>query len=136
MHKCGVIFLYISNDIAERIKFTAKNKGCSMKKLLESVGLGFNAMSNMKTSMPKADNLAKIADYLDCSVDYLLGRTDVPEINRGSSQNVDALLEEILEDVKEREKLDEMIDRLSDKSKAFEASADVLRKLRTNVPNK
>ena len=29
-------------------------------------------------SMPKADNLAKIADYLDCSVDYLLGRTDDP----------------------------------------------------------
>lgn len=27
-------------------------------------------------------NFAKIADYLDCSVDYLLGRTDNPEINR------------------------------------------------------
>ena len=35
-------------------------------------------MSNMKTSMPKSDNLAKIADYLDCSVDYLLGRVDTP----------------------------------------------------------
>ena len=46
------------------------------------VGMGFNAMSNMRTSMPKADNLAKIADYLDCSVDYLLGRTDKPEVNR------------------------------------------------------
>lgn len=39
-------------------------------------------MSNMKTSMPKADNLARIADYLDCSVDYLLGRTDVPELQK------------------------------------------------------
>ena len=27
-------------------------------------------------------NFAKIADSLDCSVDYLLGRTDNPEINR------------------------------------------------------
>ena len=27
-------------------------------------------------------NFAKIADYLDCSVDYLLGRTDNPEINK------------------------------------------------------
>jgi len=26
-------------------------------------------------------SLAKIADELDCSVDYLLGRTDNPEIN-------------------------------------------------------
>ena len=55
--------MYNSSNIAERIKATA-------------------TMSNMKTSMPKADNIAKIADYLDCSVDYLLGRTDNPEINR------------------------------------------------------
>lgn len=31
-------------------------------------------------SMPKSDNLAKIADFLNCSVDYLLGRTDNPNI--------------------------------------------------------
>ncbi len=78
-----MIILYISNNIAKRIKILAKSKGISVKKLLEDVGLGFNTMSNMKTSMPKADNLAKIADYLDCSVDYLLGRTDIPEINIG-----------------------------------------------------
>lgn len=48
--------------------------------MLEDVGLGFNTMSNMKNSMPKADNLAKIADYLDVSVDYLLGRTNSPEL--------------------------------------------------------
>lgn len=74
--------MYISNNIAEKIKTTAKEKGVSVKKLLEDIGLGFNTMSNMKTSMPKADNLAKIADYLDCSVDYLLGRTDIPEVNK------------------------------------------------------
>jgi repressor LexA len=28
------------------------------------------------------DHLTKLADYLNCSVDYLLGRTDVPGINR------------------------------------------------------
>lgn len=72
--------MYISNDIAERIKLTAKNKGISVKKLLSDVGLGFNTMSNMKTSMPKSENLAKIADYLSCSVDYLLGRTDRSEL--------------------------------------------------------
>lgn len=50
--------------------------------MLEDVGLGFNMISCMKTSMPKADNLAKIADYLDCSVDYLLGRTTDPESHK------------------------------------------------------
>ena len=72
--------MYISNSVADRIKSLAKIKGVSIKKLLEDVGLGFNTMSNMKKSMPKADNLARIADYLDCSVDYLLGRTDCPDI--------------------------------------------------------
>ena len=28
------------------------------------------------------DHWIKLADYLDCSVDYLLGRTDKPEVNR------------------------------------------------------
>ena len=74
--------MYNSANVADRIKDLSKKRGISVRKLLDDVGLGFNTMSNMKTSMPKADNLAKIADYLDCSVDYLLGRTDVPEVNR------------------------------------------------------
>lgn len=74
--------MYNSANVADRIKDLSKKRGISVRKLLDDVGLGFNTMSNMKTSMPKADNLAKIADYLDCSVDYLLGRTDNPEINK------------------------------------------------------
>lgn len=74
--------MYNSQNVAETIKKLSKEKNITLKMLLEDVGLGFNTMSNMKTSMPKADNLAKIADYLDCSVDYLLGRTDNPEINK------------------------------------------------------
>lgn len=74
--------MYVSSDIAERIKLTARAKGIPMKQLLQDVGLGFNTMSNMRTSVPKADNLARIADYLDCSVDYLLGRTDNPAVNK------------------------------------------------------
>lgn len=46
--------------------------------MLEACGLSKNALSSMLSggSTPKSENLAKIADYLDCSVDYLLGRTD------------------------------------------------------------
>ena len=74
--------MYNSNDIAIRIKELAKIKNVTVKKLLADVGLGYNTMTTYRTSMPKADNLAKIADYLNCSVDYLLGRTDNPEVNR------------------------------------------------------
>lgn len=74
--------MYISTNISDKIKQLCKSKGVSVKKMLEDVGLGFNMISCMKTSMPKADNLAKIADYLDCSVDYLLGRTTDPESHK------------------------------------------------------
>ena len=68
--------------LQKKIKIQAKEKKVSVKQLLLDVGLGFNTMSNMKTSMPRADNLAKIADYLGVSVDYLLGRTDNLDINK------------------------------------------------------
>lgn len=74
--------MYNSNNVAERIKELARQKGISITALLLDANLGRNTMANFKTSMPKADNLARIADCLDCSVDYLLGRTDIPEVNR------------------------------------------------------
>ncbi len=75
--------MYKSSNIAKRIKALAKKNNIKIKDLLENCGLNKNALSTMQCagSMPKADNLAKIADALGCSVDYLLGRTNNPEIN-------------------------------------------------------
>lgn len=73
--------MYFSNEIAIKIKALAKEKKIVLSNMFEQIGLGRNTMANLKTSMPKADTLAKIADYLNCSVDYLLGRTSNPEIN-------------------------------------------------------
>ena len=54
-----------------------------MKDMLLDLGLNKNTLSTMYNgSMLKGDSLARIADYLDCSVDYLLGRTDNPAVNR------------------------------------------------------
>ena len=76
-------FMYKSLNIAEMIKSRAKEKNISLKTMLSDLSLGSNTMSNMRHDrMIAADSLARIADYLDCSVDYLLGRTDNPEINR------------------------------------------------------
>ncbi len=74
--------MYNSNDIAIRIKEVAKAKHVVISEMLDRINLSKNTMSNFKTSMPKADNLAKIADYLDCSIDYLMGRTDIMEFSR------------------------------------------------------
>lgn len=75
--------MYESTKVAENIKLTAKVKGKQLKVLLADLNLNKNTLSNMYNgSMLKGDSLARIADYLDCSVDYLLGRTDNPEVNR------------------------------------------------------
>lgn len=72
--------MYNSNDIAMRIKEIAQLRHIKTTDMFENIGLGKNTLSNFRISMPKADNLAKIADYLNCSVDYLLGRTDNPNV--------------------------------------------------------
>lgn len=75
--------LYKSSDVVIVIKDLAKSKQLSIKDMLADIGLGINTLSHMNHGKAIAfDSLAKIADYLDCSVDYLLGRTDKPEVNR------------------------------------------------------
>ncbi len=75
--------MYDSQEIATRIKSTAKSKKVSLKVMLSECNLGINTISQMsKGNDMLSKNLARIADYLDCSVDYLLGRTDNPEVNK------------------------------------------------------
>lgn len=66
--------MYNSQDIAERIKNAAAQNNCKLGDMFAELGISANTLHNMKTSMPKTDTLAKIADYLNVSVDYLLGR--------------------------------------------------------------
>lgn len=72
--------MYEAYQIAERIKVAAKSRNIVIKVMLEECGLSKNTLSSMISggSTPKSENLAKIADYLNCSVDYLLGRTNEP----------------------------------------------------------
>lgn len=79
--------LYNSPNVANKIKAYAKDKGIPLKTILDSCELGSNTFSHMLHGRSLAfDSLARIADYLDCSVDYLLGRTDIPEVNRGTAE--------------------------------------------------
>ena len=83
LYKLRRILMYESTKVAEIIKATSKAKGIQLKNMLVDLELNKNTLSNMYNgSMLKADSLARIADYLYCSVDYLLGRTDIPEINK------------------------------------------------------
>lgn len=67
--------------VFERIQKLAKQRGIGLSKLALELGFSENLFYRWKSSEPKAVDLAKVADYFDVSVDYLLGREtkDTPE---------------------------------------------------------
>lgn len=56
----------------------------TQKDLTDYLGVSKNLFTEWKSGRNHSYGkyLKNIADYLDCSVDYLLGRTDMPEVNR------------------------------------------------------
>lgn len=76
--------MYVTKEIADRIKMRLSSQDKKTKDMLSELGMGINTISEFsKGKHLSCISLARIADFLDCSVDYLLGRTDIPEINRG-----------------------------------------------------
>lgn len=75
--------MYDAQKIAKRIKERSRQQGIKLGDLLASLGMGINTVSHMAKGQEISYlAFAQIADALSCSVDYLLGRTDNPEINR------------------------------------------------------
>lgn len=75
--------MYNSQELVGNIKNRAKEQNVLLRDMLTSCGLSINAISQISDKKGLSSfSLARIADYLDCSVDYLLGRTDNPEINK------------------------------------------------------
>lgn len=72
--------MYNSQIVTERIKNAAKANGITMEYLNSSCNLSKNTISNAGKSSEgmKAKNLYMIAEFLNVSTDYLLGKTDTP----------------------------------------------------------
>ena len=67
-------------SLFEKIKELCKKRGISLNKLEEDLGFSRNTIYSMKNKKPNAERLQKIADYFNVSTDYLLGRTNNPNI--------------------------------------------------------
>ncbi len=67
-----------------RLKELRKKKNISQLKLALDLNTNQNTISRYETGErePGIMELIKIADYFDVSIDYLLERTDKPEINK------------------------------------------------------
>ena len=67
-----------------RLKELRKKKGISQLRLATELNTTQNTISRYETGErePGMDELIKIADYFNVSVDYLIGRTENPKMNR------------------------------------------------------
>ncbi|QED60889.1 helix-turn-helix transcriptional regulator [Enterococcus durans] len=64
----------------DRIKYLAKKQGKSINDIEREMGYSQNTLYRLKTTNPSSKKLQEIADHFQVSTDYLLGRTDNPNI--------------------------------------------------------
>ena len=60
----------------DRIKNLAKKRGLSLQEVAEKSEIGTNTIYKWKNYDPKGTDLAKVANTLHTTTDYLLGRED------------------------------------------------------------
>ena len=73
--------MYTAQLTIERIQALIKEKGLTQKEVLKQCDINENTLKRMTDNKGMSSfYIAKIADRLDCSVDYLLGRTDNPNV--------------------------------------------------------
>jgi transcriptional regulator with XRE-family HTH domain len=67
-----------------RLKELRKKRRISQQALATALNVNQNSISRYETGEREADykTLIAFADYFNVSVDYLLGRTDNPKVNR------------------------------------------------------
>lgn len=71
-------------DFSERIKALRCGQGMTQEALGKIIGVKPDSIYTYEKgrNYPEVRNLMILADYFGVSTDYLLGRTDNPEVNR------------------------------------------------------
>lgn len=76
--------MFSKEIFGERVKALRIKKNIKQSELGEIVGLTYTAISDIERGRRTTtlEKLEALADYFDVSVDYLMGRTDNPKINK------------------------------------------------------
>ena len=71
-------------NFAQCLTKVMDDRGLSSYRVSKDTGISDSLLGYYRTGKndPSAENLTKLADYFDVSLDYLVGRTDNPEVNR------------------------------------------------------
>ena len=70
--------------LSQRIFELRKKAHLSQKELGEAIGLSHKAISTLEsgTRGTTIEKLVALSEFFGVSIDYLVGRTDLPEVNR------------------------------------------------------
>ena len=73
-------------DFADRVVHLRRARSLTQKQLAANTGLSEIGIQNYegRRRKPAYDVLISLADFFDVSLDYLVGRSDVPQVNRGA----------------------------------------------------
>ena len=92
--------MHNSQELANLIKSVAKSQKITIGKMLKDCDLSINTLSSMQSGgyYPRLEAVAKIADYLGCSIDFLLGRTNVlqAKIKNSPAETDEGAIDEFL----------------------------------------
>lgn len=73
-------------DFAERVRDLRKTHGLTQKQVADNTGLSTIGVQSYerRARKPTHDALISLADFFGVSIDYLVGRTDNPQILKGA----------------------------------------------------
>lgn len=74
--------------LSTRLKELRESRRIYQKEFAEVLGLSHRGYQNYETGQtePKLATLIAIADYYQVSIDYLVGRTDVPDFHSSKAE--------------------------------------------------
>jgi transcriptional regulator with XRE-family HTH domain len=101
----------------ERLRVARESRQLSQSKLAERAGLQVSAVSHFETGnrKPSFDNLRRLADALNVTTDYLLGRVSQMELTKGTADRLHRDYSGL--SAEHQEMADEFIKLLSQKSR-------------------
>ena len=88
----------------ERIKMLAKERGLSIKELGQKLNFGDSTIYKWKNQTPNLEQLKKVSDYFDVSLDYLVGKSDKKhyyDLTEKDERDIEKELQRMIEDLSE-----------------------------------
>ena len=71
-------------NISDMLRYLRKREGLSQVELAKRTGISRSRINNYENGIrePDLETMEAFADYFNVSIDYLLERTDKPEMNK------------------------------------------------------